>query len=494
MSKYLSENFNKMCLVLAGSVVAGLFFNYSFFDKFPGLSIPIYMLFLLASVLLLYAKFRGRPDVRTLLLALGSQLFATFMFVRSSPALMFLDFVAAMYLLILLLDGLNGGRLSRYLWLNYFLTAIVVPWQMFRRALRYLLDLSSLRGLVKEQKNLTQIARGIILAIPILLLLVVLLSSADLVFSRYLSNIITFNLPEKILGQTVLFLIIAFAYSGFANFAIHGRLNEETATKLEAPDHLPHLGKIEFSIILGSIAALFLIFILVQVKYLFGGQEHIIALGFTYADYARKGFFELIAVGGFIFLLLLAMDKYAFRNDNLHYRSFRWLGAVLTAEVMVIMASAFMRLNLYEQAYGFTDSRFYAHAVILFLAVVFLLLLYKILKHRSESFLAVRVFGTIIVALIILNAINPDAFIARKNIERFTETGKIDTVYLGSLSWDAIPETLKVLDAPGVDSTELISKLQSDLKTNERNSGWQSVHWAKINARRSLDKYKIPLD
>ncbi len=110
------------------------------------------------------------------------------------------------------------------------------------------------------------------------------------------------------------------------------------------------------------------------------------------------------------------------------------------------MVSAFMRLLLYEDAYGFTTLRLYSHVFIIFLTVVFGLLIYKVLKNGKESNFSLGVFLSAILFLAGMNVLNPDAFIAQKNIQRFNNGKKLDVYYLTTLSDDALPVTVKMLD------------------------------------------------
>lgn len=224
------------------------------------------------------------------------------------------------------------------------------------------------------------------------------------------------------------------------------------------------------------------------ITYLFGGEGNIVSQGFTYAEYARKGFFELIAVAIISFLLLLATEKYTAKKDTKHFLIFQILGTALILEVILIMVSAFMRLLLYEQAYGFTTLRLYSHAFIIFLGIIFILLLYKIFIDNRENVFVFQVFLSIIVFLATMNVLNPDLFIARRNIERFATTGKLDIYYLTSLSDDAIPETVKILDTSHEDLRKTFAReLYQHMQHNSSFlSQWQSWNISRTNANNIL--------
>lgn len=200
---------------------------------------------------------------------------------------------------------------------------------------------------------------------------------------------------------------------------------------------------------LGSLNVLFLAFIIIQFTYLFGGEHNITALGFTYAQYARKGFFELIAVAVLSLVLVLILQRaVAARQDAAASRSFKVLGAVLILQVGIMMVSAFKRLALYESAYGFTSLRLYAHIALVWLAILFALLLFRIVRPaRGRVFTLGAVLSSVAV-LALINVVPVDVVVARQNIRRLHEAGKIDIVYLAHLSDDATPTVRAALSDP----------------------------------------------
>jgi hypothetical protein len=207
-----------------------------------------------------------------------------------------------------------------------------------------------------------------------------------------------------------------------------------------------NLGCIEASIVLGSVSAVIFAFLIIQFTYLFGGEGSITAQGFTYAEYARRGFFELIAVSFIVFLLLLAASQQVVRDGVRHVPLFRWLAGILVLETVLVMVSAFERLSLYELAYGFTMLRLYSHIFILWIGIIFLFLGYEIFVREDRITFNFRMLVLMALFLLAVNILNPDQFIARQNIERYHETGDIDFDYLATLSTDAFPETVKLLD------------------------------------------------
>ena len=189
---------------------------------------------------------------------------------------------------------------------------------------------------------------------------------------------------------------------------------------------------------LGAVDLLFFIFVLFQVRYLFGGEANITAAGYTYSEYARRGFGELVAVAVLSLGMIMTLGMFGKREGSGEVRIFHGLSTALVALLGVILASALMRLLLYENAYGFTRQRTYTHVFIFWMAAglaVFLLLLYRGELRRFAPAVALGVLGFGVT----LNLMNLDAFIVRRNVDRYWGGAGLDTSYLLSLSEDAAP-------------------------------------------------------
>jgi hypothetical protein len=228
----------------------------------------------------------------------------------------------------------------------------------------------------------------------------------------------------------------------------------------------PRLGVTELVVALGALNLLFLVFVLVQIRYLFGGHALVQArLGLTYAEYARQGFFELVAAALLVLPLLLCVDAIAKGA-----RGVRILCGGLVALVLVVMASALERLWLYQQQFGLTELRIYATGVVLWLAVVFIWLALTVLTGRRHLFATGAVLAGFISTMAI-NVLNPDALIVRTNLSRPDP----DVTYLSTLSDDAVPALLaraQTLEPPL--RQDLARALLARRDTNESWLSWNA--------------------
>ena len=346
---------------------------------------------------------------------------------------------------------------------------------------------------VRRHEHVPQIVRGVLIAVPILLLFVALFASADLVFRKYVSDIFSFDVNFNVVFHLFWIAVIGGLFTGWLGYMLRGQTGESTPALTERKRWLPRLSGLELGIILGSLNVLFLGFLAVQLTYLFGGEQNVIGQGFTYAQYARKGFFELIAVAVISFGLVLLAEKLLVGEGRAR-KYFKVLSAVLLGQVLVVMFSAFQRLSLYESAYGFTPLRVYSHIFIVVLAILLGLLLYRIVRNKPLQMFALGAFMTAIAALVFVNVINVDHFVAKQNIARYHATGKIDSPFLQSLSADATPQMIRLLDAKDkhvrTSAAYSLDLLEERLRQHDH---WQSANVARSAALKQIEEHSLQI-
>lgn len=477
--------FTKAFVATGISFILGLCFDYFFFEKSSGVAFPLYIALAVAGLIIIGEVYRRPLEKKIYWLLIPIAFFSSMVFVRDSDLLTVMN-VGASFLLLLLIARISFAGSLQSLVLKDYVKVCFLPFSFLRPFFQTIGDLVTLRGITKDKNSISQIIKGIIITLPVLIVFVVLFSSADLLFQKYVLDLVNITIDDRTIARTFLISISAAIFLGAYSFVYR---------KVEVPQHTAQItnakiGHIETSILLGSINVLFFSFVLLQIAYLFGNHETILNEGITYASYAHRGFFELIAVAVISFFLLLGAEKHIVKKEGSHGILFKLLSTALIAQVLMIMASAFKRLSLYEDAYGFTTLRLYSHAFIIFFAVVFFILLYKIFIDARENMLALRIFIAVMAFAFVMNVLNPDAFIARKNVERFIATGKLDEYYMAYLSADAIPESIKILDLPDSEKKfEFMSTLSYSaqyMNDPQRNAHWQSTNLSRMTAKQIL--------
>jgi hypothetical protein len=156
------------------------------------------------------------------------------------------------------------------------------------------------------------------LALPIVLVLAALLASADPIFNQNFEAILKLFKIEKLgeyLFRTFYILILGYFLAGTYLHA-YTSSNDDHLIGLDKPWLPPFLGWIESIIILLGIDLLFAFFVGIQFKYFFGGQTNIHIDGFTFAEYARKGFSELVIVAVISLLIMQVLNSIGKRQTG----------------------------------------------------------------------------------------------------------------------------------------------------------------------------------
>ena len=282
--------------------------------------------------------------------------------------------------------------------------------------------------------------RAALIAIPLLLVFGGLFASADPVFARIAGDALRID-AEKVASHLIMTGGIAWVVGGFLRATVLGSPGAMLIGRI--PD--VSLGLTEVSVALGSLVILFAAFVAVQLRYFFGGDALVQATaGMSYAEYARRGFFELVAVAALVLPVLLAANV-LLRRDTAHaQRTYRALSLTLLGLLAVIMYSAFARMQLYQAVYGFSTDRLYATVFMAWLVVVFGWFAVTVLREREARFL----IGVLVSAwgfLAGLNTANPAAWVARANIARAERGKELDVHYLTRLGADAVPALTRYL-------------------------------------------------
>jgi hypothetical protein len=271
-----------------------------------------------------------------------------------------------------------------------------VPWQETGRALR--------------GRRTAAVARGLALGVPLLLVFGGLFVAADAVFQHLVSAAV-----PNVSSWTPHLIVVS-----VAAYVSAGLLRDLVAAKTTLPERRAlRLGQTEVSVALAALNLLFAVFVAVQAREALGHM--------TYAQFARRGFYELVVVSVLVLAVVLAATSLA------PTRLVRGLSALLVVFELAVAASALDRFRLDEQQYGLTELRLYATGIIVWLIAVFLWLGVTTLRGRGRFAVGALVLG--FAATAALNVMNPDAVIARVDLSR----PHVDVAYLRSLSDDAVP-------------------------------------------------------
>ncbi len=278
----------------------------------------------------------------------------------------------------------------------------------------------------------------VLLVVPVTVALLALFgalfAAADPAYREMVERVLPSMRGDVLVRRWFVFVVVAIGTVVAAYLAHRPPVTDALAPRAGKP-----VRRWEWAVPLGLLDLLFGTFVLVQLAVLFGGREHVLATaGLSYAEYARQGFGQLLAVTVLTLAVVALAVRAAPRRTGAERALLRLLLGMLCLLALVVVASAVHRMSLYEQAFGFTRLRLLATAIELSLGGVFVLLGVAGLR-LTGSWLPTAVVGLACGAVLGLAALDPDAYVAEHNIARYEQTGRIDLRYLSTLSADAVP-------------------------------------------------------
>ena len=430
-------------------------------------------------------------------LAMAAVLLGSNFAARDSNALRALDAVGLAILLALAGLSLRGVALrGRDAW-EYVRSGVVAAlsawfgvWPLLARDIRW----SELPtgGALRHARGAIG---GALLAFPLLLAFGGLFAAADPVFRNVVATAlhVDFSVVASHLALTAFWTALTTGY-------FWGALIRRAPPPAAADAQALSLGIVPVGTALGLVNLLFLVFVVIQLRYFFGGAELVqSATDLTYAEYARRGFFELVAASGLVLPFLLGADWQLRDASREHQRTLRQLSGLLLALLGVVMASALQRMRLYVAEFGLSETRLYATAFMIYLAGAFSWFAWTVLRGHWRRF----AFGAVVQGFAVLGGLhllNPDAFIVRTNLARPAEHRPFDAAYAASLGADAVPDLLAGF--AGLEDQEkcraaaaLLARWTPEGSGGKRpvGDGWRNWNLARARARRAVQEQRASL-
>lgn len=456
-----------------------------------GLNVPLAVTALVAAaaVIARRARLPISPDAAGL--GLSAVLLGMAFVRRDAEMLQFLDVVGLLGVLAIATLGLQGVAV-RVQGLTEYLRAALVT---FGGTCIGILPLA-LRDIQWSEvpvggrlRHAPAVALGLVIAFPLLLVFGSLFASADATFASVVTELIDIDFA-RLASHTVLFGVFATLAGGYLWTALMPGATA-AAQALRLPER-GTLGIIPVGTALGLLNLLFLVFIVTQAPYLFGGAGVVASTtGLTLAEFARRGFFQLVFASALVLPVLLAA-QWGMRNSPPdHLRSFRALAALLLLQLGGVMGSALWRMQLYVAQFGLSQDRVYATVFMGYLAIASAWFAWTVLRGRHRLFaFGVGVQGYAVLAA--LHLINVDGLIARTNLARATA---FDVAYhTRVLSGDAVPALIDGLPRLGpTDRADAARVLLKRWRTRDTND-WRSWNWAAAHARGLVARHAAELE
>lgn len=483
----------KYWLLLYG-LILGIIFDILFYNKTLGISYLIFILVIITVIILIFLKTYNSLEKKAWVWVVPAIFLSITFSIYSNQILKILNFMIIPYLMIMLIacvSKLNRADWADLRFLADFAKRVFVPLKYIH--IPFITFFRMTEG--KEGKKgriITRIALGLIISIPILALIIWLLSSADIIFKDMFLDI-----PISRIIKHFFVILAVSIYAICFLWSILKSYDEEKKPSYSKIKWKKFLDPVVLITIISLLNIVYTVFSVIQFTYLFWGETFILPSSYTYAEYARRGFFELVAVSVINFIIILIAVSFIRKENRKVHLASKVLLSLLVGLTFVLLISAFYRMVIYEKAYGFTYLRIFVQAfmvLLLFLFIINIIYIWYTKLPIIKSY-----FVMTLMVYMVLNFSNVDRVIARNNIDRYIETGQIDVEYLKGLSYDAIGEMQRLVDidlkskSPGIRPQDIEDEIliffkdkKLELETQEH---WQSFNISRYKASRVIDKY-----
>lgn len=498
--------FKHPSLVLILSLVIWIVFDQTAWKRAFGLQFLLTIILVLISLFILVQTEKKKVPWTSWLLLIPTLFGAVMTVIRKEGSTTFFNIVLTLLSLLLISLTLGSGTWFRYRFQDLFKGILQLISSAITNPIKAVIQKRKRQTAGEKSRAWTKINPyliGLLIAFPLICIFGALLSSADMVFNDRLSSFFKLfsidNLGE-VTFRVFYVLILAYLMAGAYFHALYQSFDHNKEDENKAGIK-PFLGSIEALVVLGLVNLLFLSFIIIQFRYFFAGDANISFEGFTFAEYARRGFFELVAVAIISLGVFYLLGLFTKRQKPAEKRIFSAFGILLLVQVGLMLVSAFQRLTLYESAYGFTTLRTITHVFMIWLGALLLAAVVMEITNQLKR-MALAIFLVFFGFTLTLNFLNVDRFIARQNIELAIAGNQLDASYLvWNMSSDGIPEIFAYQndkDTPQEIQDALDASLACYLFANEgKFSGktyWSEWHLSDVRAEKHFDQVKESLE
>ena len=485
--------------MLYSSLLLSILMSILFWHREPGISV---VLFVVPTLLVIYFNLKQSQKIKNkkgIYWCIPIILLSLTYFIFNNTLFQGLNIPIILALIIIMCMDMTETQLSENSFIRNVVSKIFKPFSNFKKVLGTV----KVKEKIKEEKQnekivfIKKLLKSLIIAVPLLLIVISLLSEADSVFENifheiphYFSKIFSSVTAIDIFWRIIWIIFNFFYISGFILMFINEEKKQETKKE---KDKTQKISTFTQNTILVSLNLIYLIFSIIQFKYLFINAGK--TADFDYAQYARTGFFQLMMVS-LINFGILKIGKVE-QKEKLN----TILKITMIVFTLVIIISAIFRMYLYEQAYGYTYLRLFVYFI---LATEILILIPITMNLLGKNLNTFKISLEIIVTMyVILNLINIDSIIASKNINRYLndmENKKLDLYYImNSTGTDAIKEKIKILNQSpeglSITAQERLNDIKREakiyLKGNKKyyqnkNMKWQEFNLSKNKAKEVL--------
>ena len=373
---------------------------------------------------------------------------------------------------------------------------IIGPLEFVGKSLSIIKDSIKTTGNSNSKIELTKrIIKAVIISIPVILVILFLLISADdnfaKIFSGFADCIVKLFTSWEVLYFILRIILLAVLFIYFVSF-IYNLTNEKSSFNIIEKISKPKGIKIDIftvNTVLTILNIVYAIFSIVQ----------LINIGNTssienYSSTARQGFFQLMIVSiiNFTFIIISTINKAEESTKSKKYKNIMNILMLIFTVILIIVS--FQKMKLYVGKYGYTYLRILVFFTLATEAILIIPTTMYVIKRKINLFYTY--FTIIIVMYILMNFININKVIAKRNVDLYFETGKLDFSYLKKLdSTDSVLEVIRLQGKIEDDEYESrrVNNYLYDTKKDlqEEKSSWQSFNFSKNKVKKELEKMEL---
>lgn len=481
-----------MKTAVIGSFLIAILHSILFYGQKLGLSVFLFCIALGFFVLTILEKNNKIKNRKALILSVPIILISATYFIFNNSFFNFINIFVLIILFALMIILAVFEKSSLKLLIYKIFSLILGSIEFFEEAVGSIIE--AVVGVFKKQnksktKNVKigKIIKGLIVTIPILIVVLILLSSADSIFSNklkdMLSTVFSFSIFESETYINLFFRLIIIIGITIYFIAILYNILEDKFCEKDVSETKPwKIDTIIGNTILTVLNLVYLIFCYIQISVLFmkiGDMQN-----FNYASYARQGFFQLMAVSIINFIIILITSKRKEENKKINYTKI--MNLLLAVFTLIILFSSFYRMYLYEQAYGYTFLRLMVYFALITEIILIIPTIMYILNLNIN--LTKTYFVVIMLMYILVNYVNIDYMIAKKNIDRYfeDENYELDMNYLQTLSIDATEQILRLENVEDENVSNQLNYYLYKVESETQDINLQNFNINRIIAKRQL--------
>lgn len=485
--------------VFIGSFALAILHSILFYGQDLGISVMLFIIPMLFFIIDILAEKGKIKNTKALLLSIPIILLSITYFIFNNAFFNIVNMITIiiLFIVMLILAILEENKIGQIIY--QFFIVLGKPFEKIEEVIQIAVDQFFTKEVEQDEikqdnyKNIRKVLLGIGVTIPILIIIIILLASADSIFAKQIegiTNVIGQIFTKITMKELICRIALIIILTTYGTAFIYNLLQKNKEEELERQCRKISFDHLVVNTMLTIINLIYTVFCYIQIVNLFMGYTNLSA--YEYAEYARQGFFQLMAVS-IINLTIILITTHNRREDTKTRQNYtKIMNLLLAIFTLIILVSSFMRMHLYEQEFGYTFLRLMVYIILITEAILMIPTVAHIFNKNIK--LVKPYFIIILTVYVFINYINIDGIIARKNINRYFENQdknierKIDLKYLETLGIDGTIEMKELLNADDIAIQSEVYNYLYHQRDEIKNKNWQEFNINQYRFIKELEK------